>query len=268
MKQNRIHTIINDRTSVLFIILSTFFIGNTLIAEFVGVKIFSLEKTLGFDPMQLEILGIGDLGFNLTAGVLLWPIVFIMTDLINEYFGKKSVRFLSFLAVGIILYAFFMVYGTILLEPNTWWDTQSGLSDDPSRSIPHRDLAYQSIMGQGLWIIVGSMVAFLVGQVVDVTVFQKIKKHSGESKLWLRATGSTLVSQLLDSYVVLMIAFYFGADWPIDRVLAIGTINYIYKFVVALGLTPLLYLLHGAIDSFLGHEVAEDLKKEAALSSD
>jgi len=109
---------LKDKRTRLFFILGGFFIANTLIAEFVGVKIFSLEKTLGFDPFNWTIFGVEGLGFNLTAGVVLWPIVFVMTDVINEYFGKRGVRYLSFFAVGIILYAFAMVYFAISLEPN------------------------------------------------------------------------------------------------------------------------------------------------------
>ena len=84
------------------------------------------------------------------------------------------------------------------------------------------DVAYRKIFGQGLWIIIGSLVAFLVGQILDVAVYQRIKKSTGEKLLWLRATGSTLVSQFVDSFVVLIIAFYIGADWELGRVLAIG----------------------------------------------
>ena len=105
--------------------------------------------------------------------------------------------------------------------------------------------------------------AFLIGQLVDVFVFHRIKKWTGERRVWLRATGSTLVSQWIDSYVVLMIAFYIGAGWDITLVLAIGTVNYIYKFVMAVVLTPLIYLAHFAIDKFLGEPVASEMKAAA-----
>ena len=102
--------ILKNKGNLLFIILGGFFITNALIAEFIGAKVFSLEKTLGFDPVQLSFFGIKDLSFNLTAGVLLWPVVFIMTDIINEYYGKKGVRILTFMAVILISYAFLMVF--------------------------------------------------------------------------------------------------------------------------------------------------------------
>jgi uncharacterized integral membrane protein (TIGR00697 family) len=199
----------------------------------------------------------------MTAGVLLWPVVFIMTDIINEYYGKKGVKMLSYLSAGLIIYAFLMIYAAIQLSPNTWWDTQSGLSNDSQNNISSMNIAYSKILGQGLWIIVGSLVAFLVGQILDVFVFHKIKQWTGESRIWLRATGSTFVSQFIDSYVVLIIAFYIGADWDLSRVLAIGSVNYIYKFALAILLTPLIYFAHYMIEKYLGHTLADKLKKEA-----
>lgn len=251
---------------MLFILLAAFFIANTIVAEFVGIKIFSLEKLFGREPFSMNFFGVSDLGFNLTAGAILWPVVFIMTDIINEYFGKKAVRFLSYLAVGVVFYSFFMVYGAIQLPPNDWWQFESGQLSG-GNVVSDMSLAFNQVMGQGLWIIIGSMVAFLVGQIVDVFVFHRIKKITGEKKVWLRATGSTLVSQLLDSYVVILIAFWIGSDWDLGRVLAIGTVNYIYKFGMAILLTPFIYLGHYLIENFLGCELATQMKTEAALSS-
>jgi queuosine precursor transporter len=126
------------------------------------------------------------------------------------------------------------------------------------------DLSYAKIMGQGLWIILGSMVAFLIGQIIDVFVFHKIKNITGEKQIWLRATGSTLVSQFIDSFVVLFIAFYIGADWDLVRVIAIGIVNYTYKFTVAVLLTPVIYGVHHLIDNYLGEPLATELKEDAA----
>ena len=260
-----INDILNNKVNRLFFVLAGIFITNALVAEFIGVKIFSFEESLGFDSMNWTILGVEDLGFNLTAGVLLWPVVFVMTDVINEYFGKRGVRILSNFTVILILYAFVMIYFAISLAPNAWWQSESGLlGADPSTHLSDMDLAFRKIFGQGLWIIGGSLVAFLVGQFVDVLTFHKIKKITGEKKVWLRATGSTLVSQFIDSFVVLFIAFYIGADWDIVRVLAIGLVNYIYKFTLAILLTPAIYLAHHWIDNYLGHTKAAQLKAEAA----
>lgn len=257
--------IVQQKSSRLFFILGGFFIANVLIAEFIGVKIFSLEDSLGWAPFNWNIFGQNG-SLNFTAGVILWPIVFIMTDIINEYYGKKGVRFLSFLAVGLITYAFFMIFLAIGLAPADWW-----IGINASNGVPDMQLAFEKIFGQGLFIIIGSIVAFLVGQILDVLIFQKIKAWTGEKWLWLRATGSTLISQFVDSFIVLYIAFVLGPSltsgiepWSMNLFLAVGTVNYIYKFVVAVLLTPFLYLVHAIIDAYLGKPLAEKLKKAAA----
>ncbi len=250
-----------NKATRLFLILGGIFITNALVAEFIGVKIFQLEETLGFSKLEFNILGY-DLSFQLTVGVLLWPVVFLLTDVINEYYGKKGVRFLSFLTAGLIAYSFLMIYMGMSTTPADWW-----VGSVQGKGIDDYGLAYNTVFGQGLWIIVASLVAFLVGQILDVFVFHKLKQVTGEKMIWLRSTGSTLVSQLVDSFVVLFIAFYLGAGWPIEQVLAVCTVNYIYKVVMAIGLTPAIYLMHGIIDRFLGHDLAKEMKDNAMEKS-
>lgn len=248
-----------DKPNLVFLFLGMFFVSNAVLAEFIGVKIFSLEKTFGFDPVSFSFFGQENLSFNLTAGVLLWPIVFIFTDIINEYFGRKGVRLLSFISAGLIGYAYVMVYFSMGLVPADFW-----VMRDTATGPVNMNTAFNAIFGQGLWIIIGSLVAFLVGQIVDVTVFQWVRKHTGSKWIWARATGSTLISQFIDSFVVLFIAFYFGANWSLGLVLAIGMMNYIYKCGVAIFLTPILYVLHTIIDCYLGKDIAHQLMEKAA----
>lgn len=262
-----ISSILKDRSARLFLVLGGFFIANAMIAEFIGVKIFSLEDTLGIERANINIFG-EPFSFHLTAGVLLWPVVFIMTDVINEYYGPKGVRFLSYLTVVLISYAFIMFNGAIALEPSEYFTIGQG--------IENADGAYRGIFGQGLWIIIGSLVAFLIGQVLDVLVFHRIKKATGEKRVWLRATGSTLVSQLVDSFVVLFIAFYLGRrlqdgqgePWSLHQIAVTGTGNYIYKFIMALLLTPVIYLLHHWIEKYLGKATASKMKRAAMGQKD
>ena len=195
-----IHNIIKDKPTRLFIILGGFFIANALIAEIIGAKLFSLEKSLGIPPAGLMFFG-NEFSFNLTAGVMLWPVVFVMTDIINEYFGPKGVRFLSYLAIVLIAYAFVMFMAAINLAPADFW------AKDYYSGVPDSDKAFSGIFGQSQYIIIASLVAFFVSQILDVYVFHKIKGITGEKNIWLRATGSTLVSQLIDSFIVLFIAF-------------------------------------------------------------
>ncbi len=253
--------LVKQKPTRLFVALGAFFVCNALVAEFIGVKIFALEPTFGFDSFNWNLFGQkGSLMF--TAGVILWPIVFIMTDILNEYFGEKGVKFLSWLAVGLICYAFFMVFMAIRLAPADFW-----LGVNVDNNVPNMQAAYKAIFGQSLWIIAGSIVAFLVGQIVDVFVFHKIRKSTGESKVYLRATGSTIVSQLIDSVIVLYIAFVLGPQkWDLSLFFAVATVNYIYKVTMAIVLTPAIYLAHNLMDRYLGKELAEKLKLDAANS--
>lgn len=248
-----------SRSTRLFIVLAAFFSANAIIAEFVGVKIFALEATLGLPPFGWNLFGqAGSLSF--TAGVLLWPIVFVMTDLINEYFGRRGVRFISFVAVGLICYAFLFAYVGIRLAPSEWWVTVNA-----GRGVPDMQAAFASVFGQGLWTIGGSIVAFLVGQLIDVGIFHRIREATGERWIWLRATGSTAVSQLVDSFVVLYIAFVLGPQqWPVSLFLAVGTVNYVYKLAAAVVLIPLIYAARRQIERYLGAEEATRLKEQAA----
>lgn len=257
-----IHSILKDKSTKLFILLAGIFITSALLAEVIGVKIFSLEDTVGVKRANINLFG-SPFSFHLTTGVLLWPVVFVMTDIINEYYGTKGVRFLSYLTIGLITYAFLIFTGAINLSPSEYFSIGNGI-DKP-------DNAFRGIFGQGMWIIIGSMVAFLVGQVLDVLIFHRIKKITGEKSIWLRATGSTLVSQLIDSFIVLFIAFYVGKriqsgqgdPWSLHQVLVTGTGNYIYKFIVAILLTPVIYLVHYWIEKYLGRKLATEMKDAA-----
>jgi uncharacterized integral membrane protein (TIGR00697 family) len=252
-------SLLGSRSTRLFIVLTAFFVGNAIVAEFVGVKIFALEPTLGLPPFGWELFGqSGSLSF--TAGVLVWPIVFILTDVINEYFGRRGVRFVSYAAIAMIAYAFLFAYASIHLAPAEFWVTVNA-----ERGVPDMQAAYTNVFGQGLWTIGGSITAFFAGQVIDVSIFHRIRQATGERWIWLRATGSTAVSQLVDSFVVLYIAFVLGPQqWPISLFLAVGTVNYCYKMVAAVALSPLLYLSRRWIDRFLGAETAARLKAAAA----
>ncbi len=253
-----IDNILKDRPAKVFIFISAFFVANALIAECIGGKIFSLEKTFGFDPSNFTLFGQNGLAFNLTCGVLLWPLEFVITDVVNEYYGPRAVKRISYTAVALISYAFLMFYLAIKIPPADFWiksSEQSGVPDMPA--------AFNAIFGQGMWIIAGSLGAFLISQIIDVTVFHKIKKITGERKVWLRSTGSTIVSQLVDSFIVLFIAFKLGKGWSWQLVLAICLVNYAYKFTMAIILTPLIYFIEQRIEKYVGHETATKMKLAA-----
>lgn len=258
-----IHKILNDKPTRLFIFLASFFVANALIAECIGGKLFSLERVFGLEPHPFSLLGEDGLTFTLTCGVLLWPLEFIMTDIVNEYYGPKAVRRISFIAISLIIYAFIMFYFAISIPANReFW-----IGSMKEQGIPDMQVAFTGIFGQGMWIITGSLIAFLCSQILDVWVFHRIKQVTGEKKVWLRATGSTLISQFIDSFIVLFIAFKIGRGWSFQRVFAIGLVNYSYKAFMAIALTPIIYLVENRIERFLGKDTTRQMKA-AAMGND
>lgn len=251
-----IHSILKDRPTKLFLGFTAFFVANALIAESIGTKLFSLEKVFGQHPVNFTLFGQSGMSFVLTCGVLLWPLEFVMTDIVNEYYGPRAVRRISITTIVIISYAFLMYYLSIGIPPADVW-----LKSSSTQGVENIQQSYNAVFGQNMRIIIGSLIAFFVSQIVDVTVFHKIKKITGEKHMWLRATGSTLVSQLVDSYVVLFIAFLGVYKWQL--ILAIGMMNYFYKFIMAIILTPLIYLVEGRIEKYVGHGVARQMKLAA-----
>lgn len=230
------------RKEWVYFILGGFFLTNAILGELTGGKLFSMPA-----------YGLGWLGLDtvvLSIGVIPWPVVFITTDLINEYFGREGVRRLTFLAVGMITYAFLVLL--LAIQVPAW----------ESSPVPHDMFA--RVFGQSLWIIVGSLVAFLIAQLLDVTLFQIVKHHTGGRLLWLRATGSTVVSQLVDTFVVLFVGFRLpsilgvpGYDLTWEKFVQVAVGNYSYKLLIAILITPLIYLVHGIIDRYLDRDPDE-----------
>ena len=220
-----------SRKELVYLVLAGMFVANALLGEILGGKLITAW------------------GYTMSIGVIPWPVVFVTSDLVNEYFGRDGVKRLTFLTTALIAYAFMVIFLTMQV---------------PASAIsPVKDDAFRSVLGQSLWIIVGSMAAFLVSQMVDVIVFWMLRKRTGHRFLWLRATGSTAVSQLIDTFVVMGIGFWLPGMLTTPQYLQVSMTNYTYKFAIALATTPLLYVIHAAVDRFLGKDEADRLAEQA-----
>lgn len=222
-------TLPEQKKDRLYQILFAVFLANAIMAEFGGVKIFSAGNLLGINP--LTISGGFVLDFNLGVGALIWPVVFVLSDLINEYYGKKGVRRISVITAILIAYLFVVVLTWTKLPPAQFWLEVNGI-DNQGRPFDI-NYAYATLFSQGLGIIIGSIIAFLVSQMIDVYTFHWFRKLTGHRHLWLRATGSTVISQLIDSFVILFIAFYLLGNWSMRQVFQVGVMQYLYKVFLA-----------------------------------
>nr|WP_315132592.1 queuosine precursor transporter [uncultured Flavobacterium sp.] len=211
------------KKELVFVILAGIFITNAVVAELIGGKLIQIGP------------------FVMSIGILPWPIVFLTTDLINEYFGEKGVKKLSIITACLIAYAFIILLLAITIP------AAKGIS-------PVNDEQFQAVFGQSMWIIVGSIIAFLVSQLIDVTVFWFFKKKTGNQKIWLRTTGSTIISQLFDSFIVLGIAFWLPGKINFDTFISSALTGYTFKLCVAVVLTPLIYLGHYLIKKYLAED--------------
>lgn len=209
-----------NRRDIVFLVLAGFFITNAIVAELIGGKL-------------VQFFGL----FTQSIGIILWPVIFLLTDLINEHYGKDGVKKLTYITVGLISFTFILLTIALNMKAAAF----SPVSDD----------AFKSVFGQSQWIIVGSIVAFLFSQLIDVYVFLAFKKVTGNKHIWLRATGSTMVSQLVDTFVVQFIAFVLPGKWPFNEFLVNAGWGYSFKLLVALALIPLIYVGHYLIGKYL-----------------
>ena len=158
---NTFSTTEQNKRNNIFFILSGIFITNAIIAEILGTKIFEFDFILNF---------------NMSVGVIIWPVVFITTDIINEYFGKKGIKKISYFTILLIIYVFIIIYMSTKLTPNNYW---LNINSVDNHGNPFNiDYAYNIIFLQSTGIIIGSIIAFLIAQILDVIVFHKLKKIS------------------------------------------------------------------------------------------
>lgn len=230
-----------SRKDLVYLILTAFFISNAVLAELIGGKLI-------FIPYDLPWLGRP----AASVGVIPWPIVLVATDIMNEYFGREGVKRITLITVAMISYCFFILFLAIQVPAAPF--------------SPVNDQVFQTVFGQSLWIIFGSIIAFALSQFIDVSVFWLVREKTKGKWLWLRTTGSTVVSQLIDSVVIIGIAFWLPGKVQTSDFLNVALTNYSYKLLIAVGMTPVIYLLHDLIDRYLGKE-AEKLIASSAKES-
>jgi uncharacterized integral membrane protein (TIGR00697 family) len=223
----------SNKKDLVFLILAGFFITNAIVAELIGGKLIEFFGT-----------------FTQSIGIVLWPVVFIITDLVNEYYGQSAVRKLSYITVGLIGFTFLILFVCMNIPA-------VGFS-------PVSDQNFRTVFGQSQYIIIGSICAFIVSQFVDSSVFWMLRNKTGKKMIWLRATGSTVVSQLVDTFIVQFIAFVIPGVWTMDVFLKNASYGYVFKLLVAVAIIPVIYLVHFLIDKYLGEHSADEMIKHTA----
>ena len=231
------------RPQRLYVVCAAIFVAALVLAEATASKFFTAVEL----PFSIWILGSEFDSVIMTAGVISFPLTFIVTDLLNEYYGKRGIRFVTYVGVAVIIFEFLLL--------------QLAMAVPTAPISPVPEDAFNLVFGATGRVILGSLTAYLIGQLVDIALFHWLRNLTHGRFLWLRATGSTIGSQFLDTFIVLIVAF--AGELSIQAIVAITLFNYAYKFIIAVLITPLIYAAHWAMDLYLGHDLARELIERA-----
>ena len=207
----------------LYIYLCAIFLTALLIGDTIGSKLFVFA--IPFSHLQI----------TLSMGVLWFPITFLLTDVINEFYGSKGARFVTFVGFWMALAAFVIIWC--------------------ARAIPAAPISpviqddFNKVLGGANRIFFASIIAYIVGQMVDIALFQALKRLTQTRHIWLRSTGSTLISQLFDTVVVSVVAFANQLTGVQLRNLIFS--QYLAKVLFAICATPIIYALHGILHRWM-----------------
>lgn len=216
-----------DTRARLFLALTGLFVTALIVGDIIGGKLF-----------EVSVLGSP---YTLSVGIIPFPITFVLTDVLNEFYGKRAARTVTFVGLGSAVFAFAVIFtaGAIPFAPFTYAPDWKGITEQD----------YQSVFLSSQRILAASMVAYIVGQLVDIFVFHKLKAATHNRFIWLRATGSTMVSQLFDTALIQTLAWYGTLETA--KLPGLILASYGVKVVVAIALTPVIYLLHGFVHRVL-----------------
>ena len=202
-----------DRRQLLYLWLAGLFVAALVVADLIGGKLFRFW------------------GIDLSCGMLAFPITFVLTDVLNEFYGSAATRRVTYVGLGAAAMAF-LIINVALRAPVS---PESPLSAE----------AFGQVFGLSSRLYVASLSAYIASQLLDIAVFTSLRRLTGERFLWLRATGSTLVSQAIDTIIV-SVVFYVGLK-PWLFIAKMTAASYVMKFVIALALTPLIYAVHALV---------------------
>jgi queuosine precursor transporter len=222
----------------LYVVLAAVFVSCLLLGDVIGGKTIPTFPIFGHDLGPISV------------GIIPFPVTFLLTDVVNDFYGRRGARFLTLLGFAMAMLAYGLLQLTTALPPH-----ESTYFTQPE---------FAKIFGGSAQLFVASMIAYLIGQFLDIQVFQFWKALTRSRHLWLRATGSTLLSQIVDTVMINMIFWLWTASSDPTSFLGMKSSSeryawifakigreYLIKVVVAVLLTPVVYGLHAAIVRWL-----------------
>ncbi len=221
---------------VIYLWLAGVFVTSLIVANLIGSKFFFFG--------EIPLLGYSILVEH-SVGMFAFPVTFLLTDLINEYYGKRGARRITWVGLGMSVYVYLML-----------WLAREAPAAPADRTYVDEGM-FDAVFGASRWLIVASLTAYLVGQMCDIFLFGVLKKLTRGRMIWLRATGSTVVSQFVDSLVISFVLMSMqpladGSRASVGFMFETAVKGYALKAIVAVAVTPLIYLGHAILKRGLG----------------
>jgi uncharacterized integral membrane protein (TIGR00697 family) len=199
-----------DRKQHFFVWLTAIFVAALVTGDFIGGRFFVL------------------FGHTFSAGIIPFPLTFVLTDIVNEFYGTTGARRLTFVGLGAAVF----VWGVI----------QLALHLPPSPMSPISDEVFHAAFGTAARLYIASLCAYVIGQLLDISIFRALRRATGHRLLWLRATGSTVLSQVIDSFTVSFV--FLAGTRSMGFITSNAANNYVGKLIMAVLLTPVIYAMH------------------------
>ena len=218
-----------DRKQKFYIWLTGIFVAALITSDLIGGKFFRVA------------------GLDLSVGMIPFPLTFLLTDIVNEFYGTEGARRLTFVGLGVALFVFLIINLAIALPVSP----ESPMAGDQ----------FKAVFGWGVRLYIASITAYVVGQLLDISIFFALRKVTGHRFLWLRATGSTVLSQAVDTLVVNFVLLM--GTKSMTFILATARNSYLIKLGLAVSLTPLIYAGHALMRRHF--HVSEVLVKDTSV---
>ena len=262
------------RRERVFLLLAGLFLGSLTMLNILGISRFLVlfSLTQDGDSWQLTWGNWGQYSFALAVGVLPYPVTFLCTDLISEFWGRRRANWVVTVGLILNLWVIFILWIGGVMPPVPTLDPASGLPPlenlviENERLVDNDAFVFYQIRALTFGAVAASMIAYLAAQFCDVYLFHFWKKLTGGKHLWLRNNGSTLISQMVDTVAVILIThFYAGALPPaaegtslVQHLGIFIVTGYVFKMVIALLDTIPFYLLVAFLKSYLQFDPIND----------
>lgn len=213
------------RREVLYLGLTTFFSVVLILSNLISVKLIQM-------PFVPHIA--------VPCGLLIFPLTFFVSDVITEIYGASRARFAIYLGFVMALISHGVIQSSISLPVHPNWAlgfNPFGYTDSGAFQ-----KAYYSVFGLNGIAILSSITAYAVAQVLDIRLFVFLKEITHGQHLWIRNLGSTLTSQLVDTFIICTLVFFCGMKMELTAVMDIALVSYAYKTLISVSFTPLFYL--------------------------